>query len=185
MELKELIGLHLIKRIEVFRGELGFLDAVHFTMAGTRHRAQFEELDLDHSQLGLYCVGVESHADGDGFPVFCIHRETYGKHGLASDILEIYDTKTAKPILVIGTEEIELYPDCRIDYYPENIHCTHKEKLLIGGGSGRTVRIPRLSDLSDWDGSIEIAAGISPVEESPSVSAASIIYLAANNPTDE
>ena len=185
MELKELIGLQLIKRIEVFHGELGSLDAVHFTMVGTRYRAQWEELDLDHSQLGLYCVGVESPADGDGFPVFCIHRDTYGELGLASDILEIYDTITAKPILVIGTEEIELFTDCRIDYYPENIHCTHKEKLLIGGGSVRTVRIPRLSDTSDWDGTIEIAAEISPVEESPSVSAASIIYLATNNPTED
>ena len=129
MKLKELTGLHLIKRIEVFRGEFGSLDAVHFTMAGTRHRAQREELGLD-DRLCLYYLGAESHADGDGFPVFCIHRETYGKHGLASDILEIYDTKTAKPILVIGTEEIELYPDCRIYYYPENIHFSHKEKLL-------------------------------------------------------
>jgi hypothetical protein len=128
MELKELIGLQLIKRIEVFHGELGSLDAVHFTMAGIRHRAQWEELGLDE-RLGLYFIGVESHADGDGFPVFCIHRETYGEHGLASDILEIYDTKTAKPILIIGTEEIELFPDCRIDYYPENIHCIHKERL--------------------------------------------------------
>lgn len=130
MALKDLIGLHLIKRIEIVRGELGSLDAVHFTMTGIRHSAQWEELDLDHSQLGLYFVGVESPADGDAFPVFCIHREAYGTHGLASDILGIYDTKTAKPILVIGTEGIEDCPECRIDYYPENIHCIHKEKLL-------------------------------------------------------
>lgn len=130
MDLKELIGLHRIKRIELFRNSLGHLDAVHFTMAGIRYRAQWEELDLDHSDLGLYCVGVESDADGDGFPVFCIYRETYGNFDLASDILEIYDAKTAKPILIIGTEEIDNSPDCRIDYYPENIHCIHKERLL-------------------------------------------------------
>lgn len=130
MELKDLIGLHLIKRIDAQFSRNGSLDAVDFTMNGMRYRAEWEELDLDHSQLGLYCVGVESPADGEGFPVFCIHRETFGTSGFASDILEIYDTQTAKTILILGTEEIEICPDCRIDYFPKNIHCTHKEKLL-------------------------------------------------------
>lgn len=130
MELKDLIGLHLIKRIDAQFSGSGSLDAVDFSMNGMRYRAEWEELDLDHSQLGLYCVGIESPADGEGFPVFCIHRDTFGTSGFASDILEIYDTQTAKPVLILGTEEIEIDPDCRIDYFPENIHCTHKENLL-------------------------------------------------------
>ncbi len=130
MELNELIGLHLLKRIVVSYDGAGILDAVDFTMAGFRHRAVRVDHGRGESQLFNHYLGVASDADGDGFPVFCIHRETYGTSGLASDILEIYDTITAKPILIIGTEEIDLSPDCRIDYYPENIHCTHKEKLL-------------------------------------------------------
>lgn len=165
MKLKELIGLHRIKRIAFFRDEDGVGDAVHFTMDGIRHRAVRVDYGRDGHRLRDICLGVESDADGDGRPVFCIHRDAYGPYGFASDILEIYDIKTAKPFLIIGTEEIDIFPQGRIDYYPENIHCTHEEKLLIGGGDVRAVRIPRLSDTSDWDGSIEIAAEISPAEK--------------------
>ena len=130
MGLKDLIGLHLIKRIDVIRNDAGSIDSVSFTMAGTRYRAVWQDVGRGESQLSLQYAGVESFADGDGFPVFCIHRDTYGESGLASDILEIYDTETAKPILIIGTETIEIFPECRIDYFPENIHCIHKERLL-------------------------------------------------------
>lgn len=130
MELNELIGLHLIKRIDVIRNDSGSIASVSFTMAGTRYRAVWQDVGRGESQLSLQYAGVDSFADGDGFPVFCIYWDTYGESGLASDILEIYDTKTAKPILILGTEEIEVFPECRLSYYPENIHCIHKERLL-------------------------------------------------------
>lgn len=52
MKLKELIGLHLIKRIAVFRDEDGIEDAVHFTMAGTRHRAVRVDFGRDGQRHG-------------------------------------------------------------------------------------------------------------------------------------
>jgi hypothetical protein len=53
-------------------------------------------------------------------PVFCLHRESSGYD--AADILEVYDIKTAKLVLRVGTDRTDdYYPTFIASFTPENM----------------------------------------------------------------
>ena len=127
MELKELIGLHKLRSIGMWvNHEAGdIVTAIEFDLDGILYRAEREDLPGGQSGMKL-TVKWESHRsheeDIPGVPVFCIHRELWGEfeHNLPSDILEIYDAKTVREVLIIGTEDFS-EPCCWLHYFPENL----------------------------------------------------------------
>ena len=127
MELKELIGPHKLRSIGMWvNHEAGdIVTAIEFDLDGILYRAEREVFPGGQSSMKL-TVKWESYRsheeDIPGVPVFCIHRELWGEfeHNLPSDILEIYDAKTAREVLIIGTEDFS-EPCCWLRYFPESL----------------------------------------------------------------
>lgn len=127
MKLKDLIGLHKLRSVGMWIDhEAGdIVTAIEFDLDGVLYRAERQELPEGQScmKLTVERESYRSHEeDIPGVPVFCIHRELWGEfvHNLPSDILEIYDAKTAREVLIIGTEDF-CEQRCWLSYFPQNL----------------------------------------------------------------
>ena len=143
MELKELIGLHVLRRVEIVE-EAPDIKIAHFTLDDYRYTVSEYRLPNGTTRMeGPHVSGVVSPADGPGIPVFCLHRDTsFSGHSCEdADILEIYNATTAKKVLTIGTKNI--YRDSR---------------CIIEGDPIRIVGFPGRASTA-WGGFVEIPGG--------------------------
>lgn len=143
MELKELAGLHILRRLEIVDG-LANSRIAHFTLDNLSYTVSEFRLENGASRMrGPDVSGVVSPADGPGIPAFCLHRDTsFSGHSCEdADILEIYNAITAKKLLTIGTKNIS-----------RNCRC------IIEGNPIRIVGFPGRASTA-WGGFVEIPAG--------------------------
>ena len=143
MELKELIGLHVLRRVEILDDILDQRIA-RFTLDDFRYEVFEYHLPNGLSKMiGPNVVGRSSPADGPGILVFCRHLDTSfsGASCEDADILEIYNANTAEKLLTIGTKNISRNCRCIIDGVP----------IRIVGFPGRAT--------TAWGGLVEIPAG--------------------------
>lgn len=145
MELKELVGLHVLRRVEIVEGTPD-IKIAHFSLDYYRYTVSEYRLPNGTTRMdGPHVSGVESSADGSGMLVFCLHRDSsFSGHSCEdADILEIYNANTARKVLTIGTKDI-----CR------NSRC------IIEGDPIRIVGIPgRTTRPTAWGGAVEIPGG--------------------------
>ena len=145
MELKELTGLHVLRRVDIVE-EAPDIKIAHFTLDDYRYTVSEYRLPNGTTRMeGPHVSGVASSADGSGLLVFCLHRDSsFSGHSCEdADILEIYNATTGKKVLTIGTKNI-----CR------NSRC------IIDGDPIRIVGIPGRTALpTAWGGSVEIPCG--------------------------
>lgn len=140
MELKELIGLHVLRRVEILDDILDQRVA-RFTLDDFRYEVFEYHLPNGLSKMiGPNVVGRASPADGPGILVFCRHLGTSfsGASCEDADILEIYNANTAEKLLTIGTKNIS-----------RNCRC------IIDGGSIRIVGFPGRAATA-WGGLVEM-----------------------------
>lgn len=123
MELKELIGLHVLRRVEIVE-ETPDIKIANFSLDYYRYTVSEYRLPNGTTRMdGPHVSGVESSADGSGMLVFCLHRDSsFSGHSCEdADILEIYNANTAKKVLTIGTKNIYRNSRCIIEGDPLRI----------------------------------------------------------------
>lgn len=128
MELKDLVGTHILSGIEVgtigrkVYGDFEQCEFVKFTLDGVTYiaeenpddgyRSYMDELRIEDEPCKIKLPNIEvlCHWIGDN-----------------DDILHIFDANNGKEILVIGTERIDdYYPICVLRYTPENMYCNQE-----------------------------------------------------------
>lgn len=142
MELKELIGLHVLRRVEIVE-ETPDIKIAHFTLDDYRYTVSEYRLPNGATRMeGPHVSGVASSADGSGLLVFCLHRDSaFSGHSCEdADILEIYNATTAKKVLAIGTKNIYRNSRCIIEGDP----------IRIVGIPGRTT-LPTMPNIAFAD----------------------------------
>ena len=134
MELKDLVGLHVLQGIEVgttklkrfFYDECNF---VKFTLDGVTYlalenpddgyRTYMEELEIVDEPCKFALPDIN---------VLCKMREQ-GKYTAGDNVLSFVDVKCGKEILAIGTENNDdYYPLCIMEYKPENMACNSEKE---------------------------------------------------------
>lgn len=129
MELKDLIGKHILSGIEVGQKTVErysyqeTCNYIKFTIDGTTYmafedpndgyRSYMEELKIveEPCKIKLPNIFVRCHMEEDG-------------DWIKNDILVFVDVENGKTILEIGTGNYDdYYPFCVLNYYPENMSC--------------------------------------------------------------
>ncbi|MDE2590002.1 MAG: hypothetical protein KGL95_10110 [Patescibacteria group bacterium] len=129
VELKQLIGKHKLSGVDFENESI----------------KRYEYSDFEDCQVIRFCIdgktyiGLEDPSDGyrscmkecfvvkekpknmfKSIEVYCIMKEPYDYH--EHDMLQVYDTKTNKIILEVGTKDIsDYYPSFVANWYPENM----------------------------------------------------------------
>lgn len=132
MELKDLIGLHKLSGVtndmKKFtqtwdKDETYDAEALTFILDGVAYTALEDHNDGYRSSMqDLKINEYECLNKFDAVDVFCIHYDKRGYNHC--DILDIYDLKTAKVILSIGTDNSD-------DYYPSFVAYFQPENMIV------------------------------------------------------
>ena len=128
VEFKFLYGEHILSAVEhrnITTEEAGIeyaynsqVDAILFTLDGKDMVAIENPSDGYRSMLeGVFLTDIEPRYKIPDAKVFIA-----GMDGLNADGITMYDYKTGKPVLKIGTSHTDsYYPCCIMDYTPENL----------------------------------------------------------------
>ena len=139
MELKELVGAHILSGVEVGCEERQIYswaehrNYVKFTLDGVTYKAvedpddgyrsYMEELEVSETSCKTKLPDIE---------VFCV-MSAVGEYEGESDVLCFYDVLSGKKIMAVGTENTnDYYPYCILEYHPENMYCNINRKVTLG-----------------------------------------------------
>jgi hypothetical protein len=139
MELKELVGAHILSGVEVGCEERKLhiwtesCNYVKFTLDGVTYKAvedpsdgyrsYMEELEVSETPCKIKLPNIE---------VLCELSEV-GEYEGESDVLCVYDVLSGKKIMAVGTENYDdYYPCCVLEYHPENMYCNINRKVTLG-----------------------------------------------------
>lgn len=128
MELKDLVGSHILSGIEmgtIRRNAYGYFEQcefIKFTLDGVTYKAvenpddgyrsYMDELETEDEPCKIKLPNIEvcCHMMGD-----CLYEK--------NDVLVFVDSKSGKEILKIGTQNTnDYYPYCILEYTPENMY---------------------------------------------------------------
>ena len=128
MELKNLVGKHVLSGVERIRGYIVLysfteeVDGIRFSLDGVNYECLENPNDGYRSYLND--LKVTSEPCRYRFPeteVLCSMSENSYRH---EDILEVRETKTGKIVLRIGTDNDDAYyPVCIMQYFPQALPC--------------------------------------------------------------
>ena len=129
IKLKDLVGLHALDAVDYSTEQVkdydGFQDAncITFRLNGVVYRVIEDPSDGYRSSMEKIEIIPKAKMKNvfNKTKVFCIHA-TKGTYGDTSDLLQIYDAKSAKLILEVGTENVSDYYPCFVaKFSPENM----------------------------------------------------------------
>lgn len=133
MELKDLIGKHILSGIEVgtkdFKNYWGDIENrcyIKFTLDGIHYLAMEDPSDGYRSYMeDLQTIDVPCEIPLPNVEVVCHMAELDSWGG--DDVLAFIDAVNGKEILKIGTANCnDFYPYCVMEYTPENMSCNEK-----------------------------------------------------------
>jgi hypothetical protein len=121
MELRDLVGLHILSGVHI--GHEGESEAISFIFDGRAYRAVADGKDDFHSCMReIKKVSIKTIKNSfQGIQVFAhmCGRRIWGE---CPEILEVYDVKTARIVLAVGTDNTyDEYPMWVAEFMPENM----------------------------------------------------------------
>lgn len=126
MELKELVGKHILQGIELCETE--HVGCVKFTLDDITYMAVENPSDGYRSYCDdLVVVNESCLTKLPNIEVMCCHITECGYGN--GDLLDFIDANNGKRFLRIGTENVDdYYPCCVFDYTPENLSCNENRE---------------------------------------------------------
>lgn len=127
MELKDLVGLHFLTGVDFENFETGGYynwdaQVVNFVLDGITYTATEDPEDGYRSCMRE--IKVSDFRVTNIFPAIQVlgvmRRREFSSYD--SDIIDFYDTKNGKPVLSVGTDNLDnYYPSFVSDFQPENM----------------------------------------------------------------
>ena len=123
MELKDLVGKHLLSGVDYTNGSDGEMNVL-FCLDGVTYEAREDPDDGYRSYMkDLKTTKKRCTNEFPAQPVVCEWTDSESNYGV-DDILLIKDAKNGLVVLKIGTcNTNDYYPWCEMEYTPENLSC--------------------------------------------------------------